>query len=287
MAVSNSAGAKLRSLTNIVVLDLDGTLLNSRLELSAANITAVRQAADAGATIILASGRPPASVLLHAKNLSCCAYAICCNGAAVVRLDTMEVVVERCLRSSVVGAVVDLCAERSLELISYTARKAFAARESPAVKLETLRSAVKPDIICSLREIDGTIKLLAIGEVPRMLAAREDIAHLGGLEATISYPEYVDIVAADVTKASTLSILLDEWGAAWSDVVAFGDGANDVPLIARAGIGVAMGNAAPEAQSAAHFIAPSHDEDGAAQAIRALLFDDRDASATLVSGGRS
>jgi Cof subfamily protein (haloacid dehalogenase superfamily) len=277
----------LPSVANIVVLDLDGTLLNSKLELSAVNIAAVRQAADAGATIVLASGRPLASVLLHAKSLSCCAYAICCNGAVAVRLDTLEVIVERRPPSFAVSAAINLCIEQGLEVISYTARKAFATRESPAVRLETLRSAIKPDIVGSLHEIGSTIKLLVIGEAPRMPAMLADIAHLTELRATISYPEYIDIVAADVTKASTLSALIGQWGAAWSDVVAFGDGANDVPLIACAGIGVAMANATPEALRAAHFIAPSNDDDGAARAIRALLFDDRHASAALTRGGRS
>lgn len=271
---------------NILAFDLDGTLLNGNFELSAANIAAVRRAADAGAMIVLASGRPPESVLLHAKNLACCAYAICCNGAVAIKLDTATVIFERHLCRSAVRVVVDFCTERGLELISYTARKTFAARKSPAVELETLRSAIEPDIVHSLSEVEDTVKLLVIGEASRMPVVREDIARLGGFEATISYPEYVDVVGAGVTKASTLSILLDDWGAAWRDVAAFGDGANDVPLIARAAVGVAMANASLEAQRAAHFIAPSHDDDGVALAIAALLFDDRDAFAALVRGGR-
>ena len=76
------------------------------------------------------------------------------------------------------------------------------------------------------------------------------------------HPDFTDIVAKGLSKASAASILLDRLGIAREECMAFGDGGNDVPLIEYAGIGVAMGNAAEEVKAVADLVTRSVDEDG-------------------------
>ena len=93
------------SVRPIVVLDLDGTLLSSKLEIGPKNLEAVRRAAVTGATIVLASGRSLGSMRKHASALGCCSHAICCNGAATVDLDTDVIVFENSLNEEVITRV--------------------------------------------------------------------------------------------------------------------------------------------------------------------------------------
>jgi len=82
---------------------------------------------------------------------------------------------------------------------------------------------------------------------------------------------WAEIVAPSVSKASGLEVLLRRWGLTTADTLTFGDDMNDLELVAEAGIGVAMGNAASELKERADLVAPSNDEDGMAQVLERLL----------------
>ena len=142
-------------------------------------------------------------------------------------------------------------------------------------------SGVAPEFVASLSGIPGTIKLLLMGDKLRIPSVRRLLVKQYGLTATISYPEYVDVVGPGVTKALALEMLLKTWGAGWADVLAIGDGENDATLIGKAGLGIAVANGVPQALGAAKFVAPSNDHDGVACTLLATLFGDQEAAAKL------
>ena len=88
-------------------------------------------------------------------------------------------------------------------------------------------------------------------------------------------PRYVgymcEIAPHGVSKWTGVRRLADEWGIAPEEICAAGDDVNDIPMIAGAGLGVAMGNALDEVKAAADRIAPTHDEDGLVQVVDWLL----------------
>ena len=86
-----------------------------------------------------------------------------------------------------------------------------------------------------------------------------------------SEPFFLEIVPVGIDKAKGLSILLDKTGMKPSELIAFGDGYNDTPMLQFAGMGVAMGNAAEEIKKAADFITKSNDDDGIAFALEKLI----------------
>lgn len=86
-----------------------------------------------------------------------------------------------------------------------------------------------------------------------------------------SKPFFLEIVPVGIDKAQGLSILLDKTGMNPSDLIAFGDGYNDIPMLQFAGTGVAMGNAAQEIQKAADLVAQSNDDDGVALTLEKLI----------------
>ncbi|HWB60498.1 MAG TPA: HAD-IIB family hydrolase, partial [Chthoniobacteraceae bacterium] len=105
------------------------------------------------------------------------------------------------------------------------------------------------------------------GELP---PARERYHARAGMFVT--YPEYLEFIDAGVTKAAGIAAVADEYGIAPAEVLAFGDGDNDVPMFEWAGHSVAMSKSSPAAQAAAKIVAPPGDPaTSLARAIRSLL----------------
>ena len=83
-----------------------------------------------------------------------------------------------------------------------------------------------------------------------------------GVKCVRWHPDYVDVIPADGGKDVGVAAILSNWGIAPEHAVAFGDGQNDVDMLAACGIGVAMGNAADTVKAGADFVAPDCDDDG-------------------------
>ena len=83
-----------------------------------------------------------------------------------------------------------------------------------------------------------------------------------------SYPQGYDIYSTGNDKTTTIESVLKRLGISWAETMAFGDGENDIPMLVKAGVGVAVANAKDNVKAAADYIAPSVDEDGVAEALR-------------------
>ena len=116
-------------------------------------------------------------------------------------------------------------------------------------------------------------KLLLIdtpeGATRAQAALREAFPHGAGFLKSKAY--FVEIAPEGVDKGKSLLRLAAHLGLTRDEVMAFGDGQNDVPMIAAAGTGVCMANGCPEARAAADIIAPSNLEDGVAAVIERYL----------------
>ena len=88
------------------------------------------------------------------------------------------------------------------------------------------------------------------------------------LTFTWSYPQGYDIYSTGNDKTTTIESVLKRLGISWAETMAFGDGENDIPMLVKAGVGVAVANAKDNVKAAADYIAPSVDEDGVAEALR-------------------
>ena len=94
---------------------------------------------------------------------------------------------------------------------------------------------------------------------------------LGGLEVTGALDTNIEVNAGGVHKGAALCWLAERLGIAREEILAFGDGSNDLKMIIDAGTGVAMANAIPEVLEAADITAASNDEDGVARVIEEFL----------------
>jgi Cof subfamily protein (haloacid dehalogenase superfamily) len=266
----------------LVASDLDGTLLRPDETVSERTRRAVAAARDAGITVVLVSGRPPRSIGPLAERVGVGGIAICANGAVVWDLDS--------------GTMVDsspLAAEVATRLV-HALRQAIPGALF-AVELEGgfgrepgwsdgLRP-VRPDVLeaDALELITGPVTKLLVRQ-PEMDFAEvaERARRAVGDDAVVTWAglRVVEISAAGVTKAFALERLCRRLGIPAAEVVAVGDMPNDLAMLAWAGTGVAVANAAPEVLEAADEVTAANTDDGVALLLERILAANGQASAT-------
>ena len=107
--------------------------------------------------------------------------------------------------------------------------------------------------------------LFIIGEEEKVESIKNEFPEL---TFTWSYPQGYDIYSTGNDKTTTIESVLNHLGISWEETMAFGDGENDMPMLVKSGVGVAVANAKDNVKEAADYIAPSVDEDGVAEALR-------------------
>ncbi|NYD57136.1 HAD superfamily hydrolase (TIGR01484 family) [Nocardioides marinisabuli] len=258
----------------LVALDIDGTLLRwidgtgtSHEEITPAVHDAVRRAREAGTHVVLASGRSPDGMtgvadLLGLATEESPVWVVASNGAVVFRYPPMQVVHEETFDAR--AAVAAVLAEHPRALVAveergvgYRVNRHFPMGElSGEMILSDVDDMVaEPVSRVIIRDPDATVDDFVA------LAGR---LGLHGTDYVVGWTAWLDLAPVGVSKASGLAAVCDDLGVDASDVLAIGDGRNDLEMLAWAGRGVAMGQAIEEVRSAADAVTATVDEDGAA-----------------------
>jgi len=267
----------------LVALDIDGTLLIPDFEkgFSSEQVTepvtdAVLDAARAGAHVVLASGRAPLSMAGVADRLGLTAlveeltrerlHIVSSNGSVVIRHAPMEVVNEVTFDAS----------EAVRTVLEHVPGAAVAVEEhGVGYRVNRLFPPGELDgemIICDLDEMISTAVSRVIIRDPD--STSEDFVNLArklGLHGTnyfIGWTAWLDIAPEGVSKASGLQWVCRDLGVDAADVLAIGDGRNDIEMLSWAGRGVAMGQGPQVVRDAADHVTDPVDQDGAAVELR-------------------
>jgi HAD superfamily hydrolase (TIGR01484 family) len=259
----------------LVALDIDGTLLSwiegqgtTYEEIPDAVRDAVRRAHGAGADIVLASGRSPHGMVLLADLLDLPGvdddplWVVASNGAVVFRYPPLEVVHEE----------------------TFDARPAVEAilREHPSVLVAVEERGVgyRVNRPFPVGELSGEMVITEVGDLVADKVSRViirdpestaedflDLARRLGLHGTdyvVGWTAWLDLAPVGVSKASGLAHVADQLGVDAADVLAIGDGRNDIEMLRWAGRGVAMGQSVEETRAAADDVTASVYDDGVA-----------------------
>lgn len=273
----------------LLALDIDGTLVNSRDELTPSTRTALHQARAEGWRLALVTGRRYRRALPLAEALGIDAPLVTASGALIKHPAEDHRTLHRAeLTPEVLEATLAVIGRQGYEAVvysdSYHEGFDFYCPRTDVVQpelAEYLRKnagweRILPELMT--RPPTGVFAGFAIGtrEAMHELASALQAAVPGQLYThVIRSPMYAgymcEISRAGSTKWSGIRHLADEWGIADADIVAVGDDVNDIPMIEGAGLGIAMGNAVDELKEVADYIAPSHDDDGLAEVVRLLL----------------
>ena len=250
----------------LVATDLDGTLVRSDGSVSARTRAAIERVEGTGTPFVMVTGRPPRWMAPVVQATGHRGLAICANGAVVYDLHTERVVQSYLLAAGPAEQVVTAL-RREVPGVAFAAEDGDSVfghepAYQPRYDVGAIRVAPVEELYAA-----GVAKLLVRHEQMTgdelMAAARATLGDL--VETTSSSAEgLVEISAPGISKASGLAILAGQHGVAAADVVAFGDMPNDLPMLAWAGLSVAMGNAHDEVLAVADEVTSTNDQDGVA-----------------------
>ena len=261
----------------LVVCDLDGTLVNEDKLISRKNRKAIEAFRKQGGEITFATGRIEKSVKKYARDLDVKVPMILYNGARIYHPGTGDTIRDLSLSAAEVHRAVDLMKHFPFDYIFYSAGEAYILKSTEAVRSyengDGFQCVIDPDIE-KISRLNIT-KILMIGDNSSFDDFRERFQADPECRANLVQSEntYLEILPSGVNKGNALEILAEHLGIPLEEVICFGDNLNDLEMILRAGVGVAMSNGREEVRDAADIVAPSNNEDGVGSVLLSLMED--------------
>lgn len=253
---------------DLIALDLDGTLLNSREEISPRNRRAIRSALDAGIRIVLVTGRGVDTPIRVSRELGLNLPIICCHGALTKDFSANKTLGHVPVPMQYAKPMVEFAEQNGLSIALYS-EELFYRLEGHALYMEDMRGP-------SWREVRTFEDVMHTAPTFIRFLGRESVEAMerefGDLPLHFKHETWYDfeecaVTNREATKQRALARLCADFQIPSERVLAIGDSRNDVPMLRWAGAGVAMGNALPEVQQAVRFVTGTNDHDGVAAAL--------------------
>lgn len=260
----------------LLAIDLDGTLVNDRLEMDPRDVAAIKAATSAGVVVVLATGRMFKSSLRYVQPLGLTGPIINYQGAVVREIASGEVWYRCELTVEMQQRVLAFAEPRDWHVNAYVDEVVYTARARPEADLYARVAMVPYDVVGPLSKWvsrDST-KMVLVDLDPADVPARiaELSAWMGDVaRVTRSLDWFVEVVNPRVSKSAALAMVADRLGIARAEVAAIGDNLNDQDMVSWAGFGVAMGNAPEALKAVAKCVTGRIDEAGVAQVIERFV----------------
>ena len=264
----------------LLVLDVDGTLLNDEREISKRTLAALLKVQQMGVRIVLASGRPTYGLMPLAKTLELGNYGgfvLSYNGCQIIKAQNGEILFERRINPEMLPYLEKKARKNGFAIFTYHNDTLITdSPDNEYIKNEALLNNLK---IIKEDEFSTAIdfapcKCMLVSDKEEALIELEqhwEKRLAGTLDAFRSEPYFLEVVPCGVNKANTLGALLEHLGVTREEVIAVGDGVCDVTMLQLAGMGVAMGDSQDSVKVCADYVTASNEEDGVALAVEKLI----------------
>ena len=261
----------------LIAVDMDDTLLNSKLEITPRSLEAVRRVQAMGIHITLATGRMFCSVKPYAEQLGINLPLITYQGALVKNALSGEVLLHRPVPLDLARQVLTRVKEYGYHVNLYVDDHLYVEKITPEAQNYAQICRVDVTAVGDLLEflqVPPTKVLVIATEEKNDQMMAEMIPQFGSqLHITKSKPQFLEFSHPKATKGDALAMLVDYFAVERQQVMAVGDGFNDVEMLQYAGTAVVVGNAREDIKALADYVAPSNDEDGVAIALEELVMN--------------
>lgn len=256
----------------MLAIDLDGTMLTDAKEITAGNLAAIRKASEAGCHVCIATGRAWPGARDFVRKLGCSVPVVTSNGAMIVNPTDEAILYDLELDAQDAREIYRLGEQIDVTQIVWTKNRLFGSRENELLLDYSRRFGKIPGRpVPSIGQLveEGVSKILwyfpeedsgkYLCAVPEKLTERVSVV--------TSSPHFLEFFNCGVSKAKAVAMVAERLGLDFSDVAAIGDAGNDIPMLAHAGLGVAMGNATEDVKEMADMITDDNEHDGVARLI--------------------
>lgn len=263
----------------IIALDLDGTLLTSERTISSNTLQLLEQLQQDGHKVVISTGRPVSGASCIADQLLLDQYEgflMAYNGGVIQNWQNKDFVHSIFLSKDAIELANRYAKESGFSIVCYYDKYIVSDSDmNPYMEYSMKRNGLNfKKVNDFIEDVTYPIsKCMVIGK-PEGLQLLEQRIISNNHSCFCVYrsePYFLEVVPPGIDKAAGLKVLLNHLGFSQSQLIAFGDGYNDISMLRFAGIGVAMSNAAEEVKAMADFIAPSNNEEGVFRALSELI----------------
>ena len=267
----------------LLVLDVDGTLLNSKGVISTQTLAAILKVQQMGVRVVLASGRPSFGLQPLVEQLDMKSHnglIMSYNGGQIINVQTNELLFERRIDPKMIGFLEKTANNKSFSIFTY--KKGEIITSSP--ENQHIRDEAELNGM-NIVAVDNFTEAVTFAPCKCVLVSDDKDAlidleknwekRLGGvLDAFRSESYFLEVVPEFIDKGNTLAVLIEKLGIQSDEVLSIGDGRRDVSMIQLSGLGVAMGNAGDSVKACADYVTETNDNDGVAKAIQKYIISE-------------
>ena len=269
----------------VIIMDVDGTLLNSQKKLTPKTKEALIKAQRNGAKVILASGRPTSGLMDLGKELEMDKHNglfVSFNGSKVLDCETMNVLFDEPMTVEQGKAVLEHMKKFNVRPMIDKGEYMYVndvydcdiKSKGETINIIKYESRGGKFLLCEHNDLSAFLdyklnKILTAGDDDYLQANYKEMMEpfKDTLHCVFTAPFFFEFTAKGIDKAKALDTVLKPMGYKQEDMIAFGDGHNDISMVEYAGTGVAMSNAVQELKDISQYITLSNDEDGIAEAL--------------------
>jgi Cof subfamily protein (haloacid dehalogenase superfamily) len=260
---------------DLLLADVDGTLVTQEKVLTERAITAVRAMRRRGIKLSITSGRPPRGMAMLIGPLELDGLIAGFNGGQFVMPD-LTVVESRTLRRDVAERTIAAILEDRLDVWVYSGDDWLVRdKNAPHVAREAWTVKFEPKVVQDFGPaLDNAVKIVGVSDDHAAVAACErKLQQLLGdtASAARSQPYYLDVTHPQANKGGVVDYLSEHMGIPHERIATIGDQPNDVLMFRRSGLSIAMGNASPEVQKQADYVTDSCEDEGFAKAVEKYI----------------
>ena len=265
----------------LLVLDIDGTLVDKNGVISAEDRNALAKVSDLGLPVALSTGRVATACSEIISQLSLDSCHIFFDGALISDPNRGEEIYVQPIEKMLVNLAVEFAHLNGINLEFYSVDHYFVGRETWASDIRRDFYHTPPAVVDisklwqQERIIKGVLTLRSPQEKARaeLLYLRFKDSLSFSLTKTPAFPkvDFINVLAPGVSKGRALSALASHLGISLTEIMAIGDGPNDISLLSLAGLAVAMGGASDELKAVADYVTLDVDHNGLAEAIKKFL----------------
>lgn len=264
----------------LIGLDIDGTLVNSKLEITPKTKAALEKAQDLGHILVIASGRAPHGVYRYAKELNFDKHNGLLsnfNGGRITNFQKKQAIINHPLNFNLTKEILEFAENLDIDYCLLNEGKIYSNKKN-TYRLE--ESALKNNMEIVIREnlsynLDFEVNNILFSQKEDRIdePAKKLMEKFGKITSQIkSMPYYYEIMPQNISKGRSLMEIAKYYGIDEKDTIAFGDEENDISMIKMAGTGVVMANGSQKVKELADYITKSNDNDGIAYYLENFVF---------------
>lgn len=259
----------------LIALDMDGTLLNSQGQVLESTIDSLKKCQEQGVLVTLSTGRPIQGIESFIDLLGLTTPLITYNGAMIVDPLTRDISFAQNLDTEDARNIMTMGLELDATMTIWSNNCLYANKVTEQVESYRQITGVPLNKLTSIDAllVQGVTKILWLQDVEKMPKYFQFLE--GKVSDNVNYctsrPTFLEFFHKKVSKAISLNEVAKSYGIKQSQVIAFGDGENDLEMIHYAGLGIAMANGVDSIKKDANYITASNNEDGIQKALEKFV----------------